>query len=107
MSSPEDIKKAIIIVTVINSLISVGDRSCQIIFFAMTTFINDSIRNTCIAFVIIKTLSHICMMIFYLATYNGKKVFDLNTKVKFFFIYVSSAEINYFIGAHKTFNYSK
>jgi len=104
MSSAEDFKKAIVTVMTLNCLISLGDRICQIVYFASTTFITESIRNTCLSFIIVKTLSHIVMMIFYLATYNGKKVFDLKTKVKFFFMYVGSAEINYSIGAHKTFD---
>jgi len=102
--TPEtEFKKTIVLMMTINAIISTGDRASQIIYFATTTFMNDSIRNTCIAFVIIKTLSHIIMMAFYLLTYTGKKVIDANQKYKFFWMYVASAEINFSIGAHKTF----
>ncbi len=98
------IKKEIVSVLSVNSIISAGDRACQIIYFGMTNFINDSIKRTALSFVIIKTLAHMIMMAIYLITYNGKKEFPASTKVKFFFMYVFSAEINYSIGAHKTFD---
>jgi hypothetical protein len=59
-------KKGLYIILFVNSFLAIADRLTQILFCALTTHINSTVFNACIAFIIIKTCGNIFMIIIYL-----------------------------------------
>jgi hypothetical protein len=85
-----------------NLVLAVGDRVCQIVYYCLTNFINDTVRSTCLAFIIILTASNFIMMTLYLISHKEEGL-KASTKIKYFFWYILSAEICFAIGAFKSF----
>jgi hypothetical protein len=86
----------------LNSFLAIGDRATQIIYYCLTNFNNSTIQNTCLAFILIIPCSNAVMMTIYLLTVNESFI-TLPTKIKYFFLYLISAEFCYSIGSHKSF----
>jgi hypothetical protein len=88
----------------LNVVLAAADKISQIVYYWLTDkiFIYPEIRNTCLAFILIKPCANILMITMYLISHNDNNI-TVRTKIKYFFLYVISAEFCYSIGAHKTF----
>lgn len=85
-----------------NVFLALGNRLSQIIYFCVTTFINQNISNTCLAFILILPLSNIFMISIYLFSQNDLNI-TIKQKIKYFFFYIFSAEVAFSIGVHISF----
>ena len=87
---------------ILNIIFSIIDRVCQLTFYNITTFLDDTVKSTCLAFIVIKTCSYFLMMVLYLLSIKDSEI-PLNDKIKYFFIFMVSTEVNYSVGVHKSF----
>ena len=87
---------------IINIVFTVLDRLSQLVYYSITTFLDDTVKNTCLAFILVGTCSYFLMMVFYLLSIKDSEI-PLKDKIQYFFIFMVSTEVNYSVGVHKTF----
>jgi hypothetical protein len=85
-----------------NVFIAASDLILQIIYYATTEFINSTIKNTLLAFILMYPSVNIIMVTIYLFSHNDFSI-SVKTKIKYFFMYLISSEFAFSIGVHKTF----
>ena len=85
-----------------NVFLSVADRVTQIVYFSITKFINQTVSNTLLAFIVIYPSVNILMMTLYLLSQNDYGM-SVKRKIKFFFMYLFYSEFGFSVGVHKTF----
>lgn len=98
-----DMNKFFVFFTIyLNLFLCIADRACQIYYYVTTNFSNETIKGTCLSFILIKPGANVVMMILYLIALNDIGI-GVRTKIKYFFLYVLSAEFCYSIGVHQSF----
>jgi hypothetical protein len=84
-----------------NSSIALLERISQITYLATTNFIHETVRNTCIAFLIILLISNILMMtLFSLTNVDNRQT--TKQKLGNYFCYILSADICYSVGVQRS-----
>lgn len=83
-----------------NVFLAVVDRLCQIIYYGLTDFNNSTIKGSALSFILIYPGANILMIILYLISHKDYGI-TVRKKIKYFFIYILSAEACYSIGAFK------
>lgn len=85
-----------------NMFLALGDRITQILYYCLTNFLNDTIKSTCLAFILISPISNILMITIYLLSHKDFNI-GIRTKIKYFFYYILSVECGFSLGVHSSF----
>jgi uncharacterized membrane protein YiaA len=85
-----------------NVIFSILDRVSQIVYYNLTSFLDETVKSTCLAFILIKTCSYFVMMVLYLLSIKDSEI-PLRDKIPYFFAFMVSTEVNFSVGVHKTF----